>query len=109
MGIISSKYNLIPICAFWEIFLKTVNDSEIHIHFLSIYNYILCKYLNFFFCCYPAAETCNSKQVACATGGQCVLKELVCDLFPDCDDGSDEYNCSKYLLFFGGCGGPYSR
>lgn len=31
--------------------------------------------------------------------GKCVPLKKVCDHFNDCEDGSDEYNCSKILIY----------
>lgn len=52
--------------------LKTWNNVEKHV-------------------CTPEEFTCKS------TDGECIPMSWVCDQNPDCSDGSDEQNCSKYF------------
>ena len=39
---------------------------------------------------------CEVGYFECADGESCVKQQYNCDNFPDCPDGSDERNCSKW-------------
>lgn len=36
---------------------------------------------------------CESTQLMCSSGDQCITTAQVCNDWPDCDDGSDEIDC----------------
>ena len=42
---------------------------------------------------------CQNEQFQCITTGECVPADYLCDMYPDCEDGSDEYNaqCSECI------------
>ena len=40
---------------------------------------------------------CDSDQFQCKTYGQCIAEEFRCDLYVDCQDSSDELDCSDEL------------
>ncbi|XP_022097654.1 low-density lipoprotein receptor-like isoform X2 [Acanthaster planci] len=42
---------------------------------------------------------CGYDQFQC-NNGQCIPSYLVCDYYPNCDDGSDEENCDEYWCTF---------
>ncbi|GFT68702.1 vitellogenin receptor, partial [Nephila pilipes] len=42
------------------------------------------------------SKTCNTKEFKC-NDGKCIDETLVCDKRADCEDGSDEKNCSKIV------------
>lgn len=42
---------------------------------------------------------CEETEWRC-NSGQCILQTKMCDLIPDCEDGSDEYDCGiSYYTF----------
>ena len=43
--------------------------------------------------------SCPSTKLACASGRQCYLKNQKCDGVQNCNDGSDESDCSEYLEY----------
>ena len=43
-----------------------------------------------------APKTCKPEQFTCSNG-QCIPQGWICDDSEDCNDGSDEQNCSKSL------------
>ncbi|GFS00614.1 low-density lipoprotein receptor-related protein [Elysia marginata] len=45
--------------------------------------------------CQEEANTCRSTEVTCTDGSRCIYHHAVCDFFMDCDDGSDEVDCSE--------------
>lgn len=47
---------------------------------------------------YPL-KTCGPEEATCSNG-ECVLKADVCNNHPDCSDGSDEFNCSKFIMLW---------
>ena len=52
--------------------------------------------------CLIAEKTCHGDELRC-NSGECVSEDYVCDHQNDCEDGSDELNCTfshgKYLLY----------
>lgn len=40
---------------------------------------------------------CQGREVKCSDGS-CIPRQSVCDGNKDCDDGSDEYQCSEYRV-----------
>ena len=51
------------------------------------------KYILFFL----ANTSCNVDEFMCVKSKKCIWKTWVCDHDDDCDDGSDEVNCSEYI------------
>ena len=47
------------------------------------------------FSCITAELTCRDYQFACESGDVCISYNWKCDGEEDCEDGSDELNCSK--------------
>ncbi len=41
---------------------------------------------------------CSTKEYTCNTTGDCIPLQWVCDKTNDCNDGSDEVNCSMYIF-----------
>ncbi|XP_032822243.2 MAM and LDL-receptor class A domain-containing protein 1 isoform X1 [Petromyzon marinus] len=56
-------------------------------------------------------DHCRRDQRPCATGGQCVHEEQLCDFRADCEDGSDESECGSACTFEQGdtCGWENSQ
>ena len=46
----------------------------------------------------PTAITCRSSQFKCADGTRCIPTRWQCDGNMECDDGSDELDCSRFLI-----------
>ena len=53
------------------------------------------EYNVFYF--FPANMSCDVEEFRCVKSQHCILKSWVCDHEYDCEDGSDEVNCSKYI------------
>ena len=43
---------------------------------------------------------CETGYFICADKEYCVKQQYNCDNYPDCQDGSDELNCSKLIYNF---------
>ncbi|XP_069120542.1 MAM and LDL-receptor class A domain-containing protein 1-like [Argopecten irradians] len=48
--------------------------------------------------CICPGFTCGLGQTKCATSGECIVNERVCDGQRDCSDGSDEGSCDEMLI-----------
>ena len=47
-----------------------------------------------------AKERCTNDHFRCEIDGTCIPSSWLCDEHIDCDDGSDEIDCSKYIIYF---------
>ena len=56
--------------------------------------------INGSFECYGSTCRCNEDQFQCYVDGKCVDKTKVCDRIFDCQDHSDEDNCTRKLVHF---------
>lgn len=45
------------------------------------------------------ASVCSQKEFKCGSG-ECILRAYVCDHDNDCEDNSDERNCSTVIFVF---------
>ena len=45
-----------------------------------------------------AKERCTNDHFRCEIDGTCIPSSWLCDEHIDCDDGSDEIDCSKYIF-----------
>ena len=52
-------------------------------------------------------EKCTSEQFQCGekstenpNGGKCIPKRWQCDYHRDCENGEDEIDCRKYIIYF---------
>ncbi len=61
-----------------------------HAHFPVVHGLILLLFST------RTAE-CPNDHYTCSSSGRCIATSLVCDENPDCVDGSDEINCSKFI------------
>lgn len=52
--------------------------------------------LHFFMAPFSSHPACPSNSFPCKDNKKCVPRELLCDHHSDCDDGSDELDCSKF-------------
>lgn len=44
-------------------------------------------------------QMCGPRDFECHSGHQCIPRGYQCDGQNDCQDGSDEHGCCKYLMF----------
>lgn len=58
------------------------------------------RYLGYDNLMYLNAETrgCVDGEFQCEASGLCIPESKLCDLYPDCSDGSDELNCSEFCV-----------
>lgn len=45
-----------------------------------------------------AQMTCSPEQFQCKSTGKCISPDWRCDYDKDCEDGTDEMNCSEYQV-----------
>ena len=48
----------------------------------------------------PPSVNCSNGEFPCSTGDQCILASFVCDNETNCEDGSDEVNCTVHCSEF---------
>lgn len=53
---------------------------------------------SFFFFSSAGKDTCYSNFM-CPNSSTCIMSEVRCDGIWDCENGTDEDNCSKYYMF----------
>lgn len=104
-GMTGGRYS-VDLHVFLDLFTRTgvgwTASMETHMYLLC--NKGLCRVIPFYKCYVYIiiTEGCSHGQLACPNG-KCIMAEWWCDGRSECDDGWDEFNCSKFTLGVDSC------